>query len=118
MNSRHRNLFILLILGALTTISPFSIDMYLPAFQNIADHLGSTTARVALSLSSYFIGLALGQIFYGPFLDRFGRKKPLYFGLALYVLSSVACTFSTSVETLIVYRLFQALGGCAASVGA
>src|SRR5665213_670942 len=117
MNSRHRNLFILLILGALTTISPFSIDMYLPAFQNIADHLGSTTAQVALSLSSYFVGLALGQIFYGPFLDRFGRKRPIYFGLVLYVIASVFCVYSTGVNGLITARLFQALGGCAASVG-
>jgi DHA1 family bicyclomycin/chloramphenicol resistance-like MFS transporter len=117
MNTKYKNLFILLILGALTTISPFSIDMYLPAFQNIADHLGSTTAQVALSLSSYFVGLALGQIFYGPFLDRYGRKRPIYFGLVLYVIASVFCVYSTGVNGLITARLFQALGGCAASVG-
>ncbi|HXL72437.1 MAG TPA: MFS transporter, partial [bacterium] len=98
MNSKYKNHLIILILGALTTISPFSIDMYLPAFQNIADHLGSTTAQVSLSLSSYFVGLALGQVFYGPFLDRFGRKKPIYFGLALYVLASFFCLLSTGVN--------------------
>jgi DHA1 family bicyclomycin/chloramphenicol resistance-like MFS transporter len=117
MNSKYKNHLIILILGALTTISPFSIDMYLPAFQNIADHLGSTTAQVSLSLSSYFVGLALGQVFYGPFLDRFGRKKPIYFGLVLYVLASFFCLLSTGVNGLIMARFFQALGGCAASVG-
>jgi DHA1 family bicyclomycin/chloramphenicol resistance-like MFS transporter len=75
-------------------------------------------ARVALSLSSYFIGLALGQNFYGPFLDRFGRKRPLYFGLCLYVIASLACIYSGSIEALIAYRFLQAIGGCAAGVAA
>lgn len=111
-----KNLKIILILGALTTISPFSIDMYLPAFQMIAREFGTTTPRVSLSLSSYFIGLALGQLFYGPFLDRFGRKPPVYFGLIIYIAASFACLLSQSIEGLIAFRFFQALGGCAAQV--
>lgn len=107
---------ILLILGALTTISPFSIDMYLSAFQDIANVFHTTVPRVSLSLSSYFVGLALGQIVYGPFLDRFGRKPPLYFGLGIYILASIACVFSPTIESLIALRFFQALGGCAAQV--
>ena len=98
---------ILLILGALTTVSPFSIDMYLPAFKQIAEHFHVTTARVSLSLSSYFIGLAIGQIFYGPLLDRFGRKPPLYFGLSVYIISSLACLDSPNIECLILFRFFQ-----------
>ncbi len=108
---------LVLMLGLLTTISPFSIDLYLPAFQKIADQLKTTPSRVSLTLASYFIGLALGQIFYGPLLDRFGRKKPLYFGLTLYVLASVGCLLANSIEILVFARFLQALGGCSASVG-
>lgn len=75
-------------------------------------------ASVSLSLSGYFIGLASGQLFYGPLLDRFGRKKPLYFGLSLYILATLACTTATSIESLVVLRFFQALGGCSAGVAA
>ncbi|ESQ80803.1 multidrug effflux MFS transporter [Asticcacaulis sp. YBE204] len=105
-------------LGALSTISPFAIDMYLPAFGQIAKDYGTTTAHVGLSLSTYFAGMALGPLFYGPLLDRFGRKPPLLFGLGLFVLTSLGCIVSPNIETLIWLRLFQALGGCVASVAA
>src|SRR3569833_100313 len=82
--TKQRYFFLVLILGTLTALSPFSIDMYLPAFQDIAKALNTTTSRVDLSLSSYFIGLAVGQLIYGPLMDRFGRKRPLYVGLSLY----------------------------------
>lgn len=114
--TKRRYFFLVLILGSLTALSPFSIDMYLPAFQDIAKALNTTTARVDLSLSSYFIGLAVGQMIYGPLMDRFGRKRPLYVGLVLYIIASVGCFLSASVEILVAMRLFQAIGGCAASV--
>lgn len=114
--TKKRYIFLILILGLLIALSPFSIDMYLPAFGDIAKSLHSTSARVELSLSSYFIGLAFGQLLYGPLMDRFGRKAPLYFGLCLYIIASVGCFLSSSVEMLITLRLFQALGGCAAQV--
>ncbi|RZA05648.1 MAG: Bcr/CflA family efflux MFS transporter [Proteobacteria bacterium] len=116
--AKQHHFGLILLLGALTTISPFSIDMYLPAFHQIADALGSTQERVALSLSSYFIGLAVGQLIYGPFLDRFGRKPPLIFGLSIYILACFACLLSWNVEALIAFRLLQALGGCVAGVAA
>jgi len=117
MTTQNRNQpLIIFILGALSTVSPFSIDMCLPAFPQIAQTLGCDTTRVSLSLSSYFIGMGLGQILYGPFLDHFGRKKPLYFGLVLYILASVGCAASGSLEILVSLRFFQALGGCAAGV--
>jgi len=115
---KQNNFLIILILGALETVTPFSIDMYLPSFSEIAADLGTNTARVALSLSSYFVAMAIGQIFYGPFLDRFGRKKPIYIGLVIYILASVGCISSRSVEWLIIYRFIQALGGSVASVAA
>ncbi len=110
--------FLVVLLGALSTVSPFSIDMYLPAFAAIARDFRSTTASVSLSVPAYFLGLALGQLFYGPVLDRFGRKKPLLFGLLLYILACGGCTVSHSISMLIAFRFLQALGGCVAQVGA
>ncbi len=106
------------ILGALSTISPLSIDMYLAAFPQVAADLHTSEARVSLSISSYFVGLALGQVFYGPLLDRFGRKPPLYWGLLVYLCASIGCMAAPSVEWLIGLRFVQALGGCGAQVAA
>jgi len=114
--TKKRYVFLVLILGLLIALNPFSIDMYLPAFGDIAKQLRTVSSRVDLSLSSYFIGLAFGQLLYGPLMDKFGRKAPLYFGLSVYIIASVGCFLSSSVEMLIVMRLFQALGGCAAQV--
>jgi DHA1 family bicyclomycin/chloramphenicol resistance-like MFS transporter len=118
MSQSHNRYLIIVILGALSTISPFAIDMYLPAFPEMATALHTTTARISLSLSSYFAGLAAGQLFYGPLLDRFGRKLPLYAGLTLFIAASMACLCSRSVEWLVALRFVQALGGCAAQVSA
>jgi MFS transporter, DHA1 family, multidrug resistance protein len=115
MNKR-RYFFLILILGSLTALAPFSIDMYLPGFPGIAKSFGIDTAHVSLSLSSFFIGISLGQALYGPLIDRFGRKPPLYAGLALYLLSSAGCAASPSINALIVLRFFQALGSCSAGV--
>src|SRR5580704_8694626 len=106
--SHRRDFLVILILGALSTISPFSIDMYLPAFPEIATALNTTTARISLSIASYFAGLAAGQLLYGPLLDRFGRKPPLYAGLALFVAASLLCMGSRTVEWLMAMRFLQA----------
>lgn len=104
-------------MGLLTALGPFSIDMYLPGFQDIADSLHTSVASVSLSLSSYFIGISAGQLLYGPLLDRYGRKKPLYAGLVLYILASAACLRATSIDSLIILRFAQAVGSCGAAVG-
>ncbi|HWZ35366.1 MAG TPA: MFS transporter, partial [Mucilaginibacter sp.] len=114
--TKKRYFFTVLILGALTALGPFSIDMYLPGFPAIARSLHTTTAEVSLSLSSFFIGLAAGQLLYGPLLDRFGRKKPLYVGLTVYLITSVGCYFCTDINMLIILRFVQAVGSCAAGV--
>lgn len=114
--TKQRHFFLIFILGSLTALSPFSIDMYLPGFPQIAHSLHATTREVTRSLSSFFIGLALGQLFYGLLMDRFGRKKPLYAGLAIYIAASIGCTLVRSVEWLIALRFVQALGSSAASV--
>ena len=108
--------FMIVILGMLSAIGPFSIDMYLPGFPSIAADLHTTVARVALSLSSFFIGISAGQLLYGPLLDRFGRKRPMYTGLSIYILASIGCAMCTSVDALIALRFVQAIGGCAGMV--
>lgn len=117
MTTKNR-FFTILILGTLSAIGPFSIDMYLPGFTAIAEDLHTTTARVSLSLSSFFIGISIGQLLYGPLLDRFGRKKPLYFGLVVYIIASIGCALCKTVDALIAIRFLQALGGCAGMVAA
>ncbi len=119
MNDKPANRFyLILILGLLTAIGPFSIDMYLPAFPDIAQGLHTTISQVMLSLSSFFIGISVGQLIYGPLLERFGRKKPLYVGLTIYLLASLGCALAGSVQALIALRLLQALGGCVGMVAA
>jgi MFS transporter, DHA1 family, multidrug resistance protein len=113
-----KDFYLILILGMLSAIGPFSIDMYLPAFPDIAKHLDTTVAQVTLSLSSFFIGISAGQLLYGPLLERFGRKKPLYVGLCIYLIASFGCAMAASVNALIVLRLLQALGGCVGMVAA
>lgn len=114
--TRKRYYMLVMVLGALTALAPFSIDTYLPGFPAIAKSFGITTGRVTLSLSSFFLGIALGQVLYGPLLDRFGRKKPLYAGLILYLIATTGCYLSPTIEVLIAFRFIQALGGCAAGV--
>src|SRR5919112_2322298 len=114
----RKNFKLILILGLLSAIGPFSIDMYLPGFPAIAADLSTTVAKVSLSLSSFFIGISAGQMLYGPLLDRFGRKKPLYVGLTIYLLASIGCALCTTADALIALRLVQALGGCAGMVAA
>ena len=116
--SKRTYVIYILILGLLTTIGPFSIDMYLPGFDDIARSLHTDPATVALSLSSYFIGLAIGQLIYGPLMDRYGRKKPLYAGLGLYIVATAICMQARDINTLIILRFIQALGSCGAQVAA
>ena len=116
MSTQRSHLFIISLLGALSIISPFAIDMYLPAYKQIAAELAVPHTVIALTVSSYLIGLALGQVFYGPLLDRFGRKRPLAFGLVLFVLASIGCALAPDAYTLIGFRFVQAIGGCVAQV--
>jgi DHA1 family bicyclomycin/chloramphenicol resistance-like MFS transporter len=107
---------IILTLGVLSAVGPFSIDMYLPAFPAMASNLNTDISQIQLSLSSYFIGISLGQLIYGPIIDRFGRLIPLFVGLFIYLITSIICAYTATVDTLITMRFFQALGGCAGMV--
>ncbi len=107
---------LLLILGGLSAFGPLAIDLYLPAFPAMAASFGTDSEHIQLSLSAYFIGLASGQLFYGPIADRYGRRKPLLFGIVLFCLASLACALAPSLEWLLAARFAQALGGCAGIV--
>jgi DHA1 family bicyclomycin/chloramphenicol resistance-like MFS transporter len=114
--SKSKYLQLILILGSLTALGPFSIDMYLPGFSGIAKDLNTTVAKVSMTLSSYFIGISAGQLLYGPLLDRFGRKKPLFIGLLVYILASLGCVYVNEIDTFVGLRFIQAVGSCAATV--
>ncbi|GAB3294299.1 multidrug effflux MFS transporter [Pseudidiomarina andamanensis] len=105
-----------IVLALLTAFGPLSIDMYLPAFGDIAASFSTESNRVELSLTSFFLGLFIGQLLYGTASDRFGRKPPLYFGIVLYVATSIACAYAPNLESLIVLRFLQAIGSCAGLV--
>ena len=115
-SERRPGLVLVVLLGSLTALDPLSIDMYLPAFPEIQRSFGVDYSTVALSLSTFFVGLALGQLVYGPLTDRFGRKRPLGIGMGLYFLSSLGCAFSKNIELFILFRVIQAFGGCSGMV--
>jgi DHA1 family bicyclomycin/chloramphenicol resistance-like MFS transporter len=105
-----------LVLGLLSAIGPFAIDMYLPALPSIGQSLGASVHAVQASLMAFFISLGIGQIVYGPVSDMVGRKPPLYFGLLLFAVGSVGCALAPNIETLIALRFVQGLGACAGMV--
>ena len=102
-----------LILGLLSAIGPFAIDMYLPALPDIGASLGASVGAVQWSLTAFFLALGVGQLFYGPISDMVGRKPPLYFGLGLFTLASVGCALATDIDTLVALRFVQGLGAAA-----
>jgi len=104
----------LLLVGAMTAVGPFSIDMYLPGFPQIEREFAE--GGVERTMACYLIGITLGQLLYGPISDRFGRKPPLYVGFVLYSLGSLGCAFADSMGMLMLMRVAQALGACAGLV--
>jgi DHA1 family bicyclomycin/chloramphenicol resistance-like MFS transporter len=105
-----------LVLGLLSAIGPFAIDMYLPALPAIGQSLSADVGAVQKSLMAFFISLAVGQLVYGPASDMFGRKPPLYVGLTLFVIGSIGCALAPNIQNLIAFRFLQGLGAGAALV--
>ena len=114
INTQPISLRLILILGVLSAYGPISIDLYMPALPTIGQEF--QTDRVQQTMSVYFLGMALGQLFVGPLSDKFGRKRPLLFGCALYAAASLGCALSPSLGSLLLFRFLQALGGCAGMV--
>ncbi len=113
----HRDSRLLIVLlGALTAVGPFTTDTYLPSMPSIRDHFAVDMASVQLTLSMALLGGAVGQLFYGPLSDRFGRRPLLIGGLSIYVIASTACLFAGSIEHLITARFFQVFGSISAPV--
>lgn len=110
------HLRLLLVLGALSAFGPLAIDFYLPSFPTLALAFDTDVEHVQHSLAVYFVGLAFGQLIYGPLADRYGRRGPLLVGVTLFVFSSLACALAPSLDALVAARLAQALGGCAGMV--
>lgn len=101
------------ILGLITAIGPSAIHFYLPAFPAIGRELAVSSSALQQTMVSFFIGLAAGQIFYGPLSDRVGRKPPLYVGLAIFLFGSILCAIAPDAEILTLARFIQGLGACA-----
>ncbi|MGX9963085.1 multidrug effflux MFS transporter [Roseomonas sp. F4] len=110
MPEHYRRLAILL--GALTALGPLGIDMYLPAFPAMGTDLGASPAAIQRTLAVFLLGMAAGQLVYGPLSDRLGRRVPLFVGMGVYTLASIGCALASSADALVWLRLAQALGGC------
>ncbi|WP_133064435.1 multidrug effflux MFS transporter [Sandarakinorhabdus cyanobacteriorum] len=114
--SRSPSLGEILLLGSLTAFGAVTIDLYLPTLPAIARDYGTSDAAVQLTLSTFFVGMAVGQLFFGPLSDRIGRRPTILMGCGVYVLASIACALAPTIEALVAGRFFQALGCCAAMV--
>lgn len=112
MTAQKYSLSWILLLALLTAIAPLSTDMYLPALPEMAKEFSVSTLLVSSSLPAYFLGLAIGQLIYGPISDRIGRKIPLIFGLSLHIAASILCIHADDLQTLLIVRVLQALGSC------
>jgi len=116
MTLRPNGLPVTALLTALVALGPLSTDLYLPSLPGMARSFAAPVAEIQLTLSVFLVGLALGQLAYGPLSDRFGRRPVLLVGLALYGLASLACLLAPGIGLLIVLRFLQALGACAGPV--
>ncbi|MBT3069156.1 MFS transporter, partial [Rhodoferax sp. U11-2br] len=114
---RHQHdLRILIILSALMSFASISVDMYLPALPTLVVDLHADIARIELTISTFLIGFSIGQLFWGPISDTYGRRVPIGVGLLLFILGSVGCAMSQTSEQMLVWRVVQALGACAGPV--
>jgi DHA1 family bicyclomycin/chloramphenicol resistance-like MFS transporter len=114
--SRAQYVELLVVLGLMSAIAPVSIDMYLPSLPSLEKVFNATAAQVEMTMVTFLAGFALGQLFYGPITDRFGRKPPSYLSLGLFTLSSAACAFAPSIPVMSALRLLQAIGACGGGV--
>ncbi|WP_347177344.1 multidrug effflux MFS transporter [Glycomyces sp. L485] len=115
-HSRRYITMMVLVLGTLAATAPLATDLYLPAFPNMAEALGSTENHIQLTLTSMMVGLGLGQAVIGPLSDRFGRRGPLLIGMGVFTLTALLCAVATTADQLIAIRFVQGLSGAAGMV--
>ncbi|MER5209059.1 multidrug effflux MFS transporter [Streptomyces sp. NPDC002838] len=113
---RRTGLLVTLILGGLTATPPLAMDMYLPALPEVTQSLSAPAATVQLTLTACLAGMAFGQLVVGPMSDRWGRRRPLLIGLAVYVVATALCAVAPTVQLLVAFRLAQGLAGAAGIV--
>jgi DHA1 family bicyclomycin/chloramphenicol resistance-like MFS transporter len=111
--SRARLLFVL---GGMAALTPLSVDLYLPAIPSMSAALHATAAEGQMTVAAYMLGMCAGQLLYGRASDKYGRRPVLFAGLIVYILSSLGSALATNIETIVVLRLLQALGGCSTAV--
>ncbi len=114
--SRFAKIKLVVILAYMSALAPLSTDMYLPALERVKQSFATSEFYAQLSVASFFVAFALGQLLYGPLSDKFGRKKPLYAGISLFIAASLACVSFDNIYAFIFFRFLQALGGCAGVV--
>jgi len=114
--TRRRHAQLIIVLGSLIALGPLTIDMYLPAFPQLADDLNASTSAVQLTLTGMLGGLAVGQLVIGPLSDAFGRRRPLLLGLTAHLFASLVCAIAPSIAVLSVVRVVQGFSGAAISV--
>jgi DHA1 family bicyclomycin/chloramphenicol resistance-like MFS transporter len=114
--SRGRHVQLIVVLGSLIALGPLTIDMYLPAFPQLADELDASAASVQLTLTGMLGGLAFGQLVIGPLSDAFGRRRPLLAGLVVHALASLLCAVAPNIAVLSAVRVLQGFAGAAISV--
>ena len=103
--------FILVFLGMLSAFGPFVMDMYLPTLPAMSDFFQTTSSRVQLGLTTSMVGLATGQLIFGPLSDKYGRRSPLLIAMALFLISTVGCIFSQNISQFVALRFVQGIAG-------
>ncbi len=111
MNKTNSKIFLLILLGMLTAFGPFVTDMYLPSLPSMGEYFHTSSSMVQLGLTTSMIGLAVGQIFFGPLSDRYGRRKPLVTAMWIFLFSTILCLFSQTIQQFVAFRLLQGLAG-------
>jgi DHA1 family bicyclomycin/chloramphenicol resistance-like MFS transporter len=107
---------LILILSFVSAFGPLATDMYLPAFAQMSQSFQVDSARIQTTLTTFFLGMAAGQLLYGPVLDRWGRRGPLLAGISIFVLATIGCLLAPDIESFSFFRVFQAIGGCAGMI--